>query len=77
MAVLVREATLTSIGLRLNASTGAAGRRITVRSSLNCQLMPVPASSTCRASPMLNGPFSSWLCKPATSALLNNRCKPA
>ncbi|MCY1459916.1 hypothetical protein D9M71_774320 [compost metagenome] len=54
MEVLVREATLTSIGLRLTlAGVAWALRRITVRASLNCQLMPLPASRLCRAWAML------------------------
>ncbi|MNC83727.1 hypothetical protein D3C75_1378490 [compost metagenome] len=52
--VLVREATLTSIGLRLTLAGAAwALRRITVRESLNCQLMPLPASRLCNAWAML------------------------
>ncbi|MNP83645.1 hypothetical protein D3C76_1826530 [compost metagenome] len=54
IAVLVREATLTSVGLRLTlAAVAWTLRRITVRESLNCQLIPLPASRLCKAWAML------------------------
>ncbi|MNE78870.1 hypothetical protein D3C80_1753120 [compost metagenome] len=54
MAVLVREATLTSMGFKLTACGAVSAlRRVTVRASLNCQPMPLPASNCCNACSML------------------------
>ncbi|MNN84265.1 hypothetical protein D3C76_1172510 [compost metagenome] len=71
MEVLVRDATLTSIGLSVMAAAGVfARRRITVRASLNSQLMSLPARSVCKAWAMLYWPFRASACTPSTSLVV-------
>lgn len=77
MAVLVRDATLTWVGLRLRLAAGAARRRITVRESLKDQLMPLPASSVCRAWATVTSPFRAGACRPSTSAVVYSRRRSA
>ncbi|MNC80415.1 hypothetical protein D3C75_1331960 [compost metagenome] len=70
MEVLVRDATLTSIGLRVMAVGASARRRMTVRASLNSQLMPLPASSVCKAWATVSRPLRVSACRPSTSAVV-------